>query len=135
MKKFTLYFIALLLITVVNLVNRKLVKRKNGSMDGYDYQEAFALDVFAAYNYRTFWKTYLTDGSENAYWPKEYGETVSSALGENILRGTQSKAGRTGRIAGWFHADRLSKILNKAFKEEAHCVYARKAYLLKKNGQ
>lgn len=121
----------MLLITVVNFVNRRLVKKKNGTLGGYDRQEAFAIDVFAAFNYRTFWKRYLTDGSENAYWPKEYGETVSSALGENILRGTQSRAGRTGRLASWFHGDFLSEKLNKAFKEKAHCVDARQAYLAK----
>lgn len=132
MKTLKLYFIALLLITVVNFVNRRLIKQKNGTLDGYDRSEAFALDVFAAYNYRTFWKRYLTDGSPGAYWPKEYGETVSSALGENILRGTQSKPGRTGRIASWFHGEMLSRILNRAFKEPAHCIDARRAYVQKK---
>lgn len=122
---------ALFLITVVNFVNRKLVKRKNGTLDGYDRQEAFALDVFAGWNYRTFWKTYLTDGSENSYWCKEMGESISSCLGENILRNSQSKKGRKGKLGSWFHGEMLSKILDKAFKETNHCTEARKAFLEK----
>ena len=129
MKTIKLYLIALVLITVVNLVNRILVKRKNGNLEGYDYQEAYALDVFACKNYRTFWNTYLTDGSEKAYKFGADGESISSTLGENILRNTQSKSGRKGKIASWFYGDRLSKILDKAFKEPTHCVTAREAYL------
>ena len=129
MKTVKLYLIALLLITVVNFVNRKLVKRKNGNLTGYDRQEAFALDVFACKNYRTFWNTYLTDGSENAYKFGADGESISSALGENILRNTQSKAGRKGKIASWFYGQRLSRILDKAFSEPTHCITAREAYM------
>ena len=132
MKTFKLYIIAITLITVVNFVNRKLVKRKNGTLDGYDRQEAFALDVFAGWNYRTFWKTYLTDGSENAYWCKEMGESISSCLGENILRNTHSKKGRKGKLGSWFHGQMLSKWLDVFFKEKDHCINARNAFIKKK---
>lgn len=131
MKGLKIYAVTLILLTVINMVNRLLVWRKNKSLQGYDRQEAFALDVFACWNYRTFWDRYLTDGSPDAYWPTDYGETISSALGENLLRGTASGPGR-GLLSRWFHGQGLSRHLDRAFGEVNHCIEARKAFLKKK---
>lgn len=118
----------------MNFINRRLVKRKYGTIDGYDYREAMAIDVFANRNYAALLNEYLIDkNAENPYYFGVEGETISSALGENILRNTHSKWNQHGDLFGYVTGDRLNRWLDKAFKEKEHCVSARKTYLHKLN--
>ena len=101
MKAFKLWIIAIFLLTVVNIVNRVLYKRKikhlpkaerKKKMQEYDRQEAMALDGFANKNYRTFWNSYLI--KENGYKFGVDGEMISSALGKNEVDKTLSEKGK-----------------------------------------
>lgn len=128
MKAFKLWLIAIFLLTVVNIVNRILYKRKikhlpkaekRKKMAEYDRQEAMALDGFAGRNYRTFWNTYLI--KQNGYQFGVLDEMVSSALGKNEHDGTLSEKG-TGRLSRWFYGLKLVNILDKLDKD--HCKNA-----------
>lgn len=126
MKAFKLWIIAIFLLTVVNIVNRVLYKRKikhltkserRKKMAEYDRREAMALDAFAGENYRTFWNDYLR--KENGYNFGVRGEMISSALGKNEVDKTLSEKG-TGRLSKWFYGIQLVKILDKLDKN--HCI-------------
>lgn len=126
MKAFKLWLLAIFLLTVVNIVNRVLYKRKikhlpkaerKKKMQEYDRQEAMALDGFANRNYRTFWNIYLI--KENGYKFGVDGEMISSALGKNEVDKTLSEKGK-GRLSKWFYGIKLVKILDKLDKN--HCI-------------
>ena len=128
MKAFKLWLIAIFLVTVVNITNRNLYKRKikhltkserRKKMAEYDRREAMALDAFAGENYRTFWNLYLK--KEDGYNFGVHGEMISSALGKNEHDGTLSEKG-TGKLSSWFYGIKLVKILNKLDKD--HCKNA-----------
>lgn len=125
MKAFKLWLLAIFLITVVNIVNRKKYKqtikhlRKKERvklMAEYDRQEAMALDGFAGRNYRTFWNSYLK--TEQGYKFGVLDEMVSSALGKNEVDETLSDKG-TGKLSRFFYGKKLVKILNKL--DHDHC--------------
>lgn len=128
MKAFKLWLIAIFLLTVVNIVNRILYKRKikhlaqferRKKMAEFDRREAMALDAFAGENYRTFWNLYLK--KEEGYNFGVHGEMISSALGKNEHDKTLSEKG-TGRLSRRFYGERLVKILNKL--DNDHCKNA-----------
>ena len=128
MRAFKLWLIAIFLLTVVNIVNRVLYKRKikhltkserRKEMAEYDRREAMALDGFAGENYRTFWNRYLK--KENGYKFGVHGEMISSALGKNEHDKTLSEKGK-GKLSSWFYGVMLVKILNKLDKD--HCKNA-----------
>ena len=128
MRAFKLWVLAIFLLTVVNIVNRFLYKRKikhltkserRKKIAEYDRQEAMALDGFANRNYRTFWDSYLI--KESGYKFGVEGEMISSALGKNEVDKTLSEKGK-GKLSSWFYGVRLVKILNKLDPE--HCKNA-----------
>jgi len=128
MKAFKLWLLAIFLVTVVNLTNRHIFKRKiahlpkserRKELAEYDRQEAMALDGFAVRNYRTFWNAYLI--KPEGYKFGVLDEMVSSALGKNEADRTLSEKG-SGRLSRWFYGVMLVKILNKLDKE--HCKNA-----------
>ena len=59
MKDIKLYFTALLLLLIVNFVNKRLVKKKGGNLEKYDIDRAISIDKFAGREYRTFFNYYL----------------------------------------------------------------------------
>lgn len=126
MRAFKLWLIAIFLLTVVNIVNRILYKRKikhlpkeerRVKMYEYDKQEAMALDAFAGKNYRTFWNGYLR--TENGYKFGVDGEMISSALGKNEVDKTLSEKGK-GKLSKWFYGIKLVQILHRL--DENHCI-------------
>lgn len=128
MKAFKLWLLAIFLLTVVNIANRILYKRKikhlskserKKKMLEYDRREAMALDGFAGENYRTLFNQYtiLPEG----YKFGVNGEMISSTLGKNEVMKTLSKKG-TGKLSKRFYGERLVRILNKLDKE--HCINA-----------
>lgn len=128
MRAFKLWLIAIFLLTVVNIVNRILYKRKikhltkserRKKMAEYDRREAMALDSFAGENYRTFWNLYLK--KEEGYNFGVNGEMISSALGKNEHDKTLSEKG-TGKLSSWFYGVMLVKILDRLDKD--HCKNA-----------
>ena len=128
MKAFKLWLLAVILVTLVNLANRKIYRRKikhlphqerKKKMQEYDRQEAMALDGFAGRNYRTFWNDYLK--KPEGYKFGVLDDMISSALGKNESDGTLSEKGK-GRLSRWFYGKMLVKILNKLDKE--HCKNA-----------
>lgn len=128
MKAFKLWLIAIFLVTVVNITNRIIYKRKikhlpkaekRKKMAEYDRREAMALDAFAGENYRTFWNLYLK--KEEGYNFGVHGEMISSALGKNEHDKTLSEKGK-GKLSSWFYGERLVKILDRLDKD--HCKNA-----------
>ncbi len=128
MKAFKLWLLAIFLVTVVNMTNRIIYKRKikhltkserRKKMVEYDRQEAMALDGFAGRNYRTFWNTYLI--KPNGYQFGVLDEMISSALGKNEHDKTLSEKGK-GKLSKWFYGIKLVKILDKLDKD--HCKNA-----------
>lgn len=125
MKAFKLWMLAIFLVTVVNLTNRQIYKRKikhlskaerRKKMAEYDRQEAMAIDGFAGRNYRTFWNTYLI--KSEGYKFGVLDEMVSSVLGKNEVDGTLSEKGK-GRLSRWFYGIMLVKILDRL--DAGHC--------------
>ena len=128
MKAFKLWLIAIFLLTVVNIVNRILYKRKikhlpkaerRKKMAEYDRREAMALDACSNRAHRTFWNTYLK--KPEGYKFGVLDEMISSALGKNEHDKTLSEKGN-GKLSSWFYGERLVKILNKLDKD--HCKNA-----------
>ncbi|WP_027378189.1 hypothetical protein [Chryseobacterium daeguense] len=120
MKDFFLYVAAVIILVYVNFYNRKLVKIK-GSIQGYDRSQALALDVFAGRNYRSLWNETLIE--KNGYKFGIDGETMSSVLGKNEIDGTLTSKPHPD-FPKWFYGRNLSKILDKVFKENKHCINA-----------
>lgn len=128
MKAFKLWLLAIFLVTVVNITNRIIYKRKikhlpkaerRKKMAEFDRREAMALDGFAGRNYMTFWNTYLK--KPEGYKFGVLDEMISSALGKNEHDKTLSEKG-TGRLSRWFYGLKLVKILDKLDKD--HCKNA-----------
>lgn len=120
MKNVLLYLASIVLLVYVNFYNRKVVK-KRGGLAGYDRSQALAIDVFAGRNYRSLWNETLI--KPNGYKFGVDGETMSSALGKNEVDGTLTTEPHPD-YPKWFYGTNLSKILDKAFKEEKHCINA-----------
>ena len=81
MKDIKLYFTALLLLPIVNFVNKRLVKKKGGNLEKYDIDRAISIDKFAGREYRTFFNHYLVK-PDSDYKIGVENETISSALGK-----------------------------------------------------
>lgn len=121
MKNFILYIAAVILLIYINFYNRKLVKKRNNHLNGYDRSQALAIDVFACRNYRSIWNETLI--TKDGYQFGVDGETMSSALGKNELDGTLTTRPHPD-YPRWFYGTNLSRILDKAFKEKNHCINA-----------
>lgn len=128
MKAFKLWLLAIFLVTVVNITNRIIYKRKikhlpkserRKKIAEFDRREAMALDSFAGRNYMTFWNTYLI--KPEGYKFGVLDEMVSSALGKNEHDGTLSEKG-TGKLSKWFYGLKLVNILDLLDKD--HCKNA-----------
>lgn len=102
MINFLLFIIAYILYLPLSILNFFYVRHKKG----YFRSSALNLDVFANREFRTLWnKVLITD---EGYQFGVTGETISSALGKNELKGTLK---RTGKV--------LVDILN--FIDKDHC--------------
>lgn len=119
MKNFFLYITAVVILIYINFYNRRLVKKKYGNLEGYDRNQALALDVFAGRNYRTLWNRTLI--TEDGYKFGEDGETMSSILGKNEIDGTLTTEPQEG-MPRWFYGTNLSRLLDKFFNEDKHCI-------------
>lgn len=126
MKAFKLWLLAIFLVTVVNITNRIIYKRKikhlpkaerRKKMAEFDRREAMALDGFAGRNYMTFWNTYLK--KPEGYKFGVLDEMISSALGKNEHDKTLSEKGK-GKLSSWFYGIKLVKILDKL--DKSHCI-------------
>lgn len=121
MKNLKLYLAAVVVLIYINFYNRKLVRKKHQNLNGYDRQQAIALDVFAGRNYRTLWNTTLI--LDNGYKFGTDGETMSSVLGKNLIDDTLTTK-PSEDMPQWFYGTNLVKILDKVFKEKNHCINA-----------
>ena len=118
MKDALLYIIAVITLLYINFYNRRLVKKKGG-IKGYDRSQAFAIDVFAGRNYRTLWNETLI--TKDGYKFGVEGETMSSTLGKNEIDNTLTNEPQLD-MPKWFYGTNLSKILDKLFYEDKHCI-------------
>ncbi len=85
---FPLFVIALVLIFLLTMVNYWYVDNKKG----YFRSTAKNLDVFGNREFRAFWNAVLI--KPDGYKFGKEGETLSSALGKNIQKGTLTKTGK-----------------------------------------
>lgn len=93
-----LYLIAVTLFLPLTALNILVVVFKNAKAKGffrtlnqYFYTGAIGLDIFANYEFRTLWNTFLR--KKNGYKFGMKGETISSVLGKNQKAKTLSGAG------------------------------------------
>lgn len=106
-KGFALLIIATGLIIPMTTINLHYVDKKYGSTDGYFYDTAKNIDIWANREFRATWNARLIVSGGYKFGVE--GETISSALGKNELMGTLTKEGK-----------QLVKILNKL--EKNHCI-------------
>ncbi|AOW08759.1 hypothetical protein [Flavobacterium gilvum] len=94
---FLLFIIAYLLFWPLSLLNFFFVEDKKG----YFRSSAKSIDIFACREFRTFWNKKLI--TKNGYKFGKEGETISSALGKNILLGSLTK---TGKVLVWILSEK-----------------------------
>ncbi len=99
---FIIAYIFFFPMTIINYFNVAKKKRK-----GYFKNTALALDIFANREFRATWNKWLITG--DGYQFGIQGETISSALGKNQVKGTLTNAGKV-----------LVSILNRIEKD--HCL-------------
>lgn len=122
MKDLKLYLAAILLLPIVNYLNKKLVKKNGGSLEGYHRDRALSIDKFAGREYRTFFNHYLVRENE-LYKIGVENETISSALGKiKVDKNLTSKEDAKDWLGTWFHGESLVKTLNRLFKQKDHCI-------------
>lgn len=85
---FFLFIIAYILLLPLTFVNLFYVEKTKG----YFRDTAKNIDVFANREFRAFWNKALI--TEDGYAFGVPGETISSALGKNQLKGTLTKRGK-----------------------------------------
>lgn len=109
-----LYFVATLLYIPLSIINILIVLYKNVRKHGffrvinkYLFNEAIRIDIFANESFETLWNTTLR--IKGGYKFGKRGETISSALGKNKLKGTLSWLGEL-----------VADILD--FLDENHCI-------------
>lgn len=84
---FLLFIIAYLLYLPLTVINYCLVRKK-----GYFKDSAITLDKLANREFRTLWnKVLIVDGG---YQFGNINETISSALGKNVLLGALTRTGK-----------------------------------------
>lgn len=99
---FILFIIAYILLLPLTLINFFIVRKK-----GYFRDTALSIDVFANREFRATWNKFLI--KHNGYKFGKNGETISSVLGKNQLKGTLTKTGYV-----------LVRMLDKI--EDNHCI-------------
>lgn len=94
-KGIILYIVALFLCVPLTIINFILVLSKYGSkwsvVDGFLFQSARDIDVFANHNFRTLWNATLIIKEGYEFGTK--GETVSYTLGINQRDHTLTRTG------------------------------------------
>lgn len=116
MKNLTGFFplrLATSLIIPLTILNRRVVRKKNGDTKGYYRNTAVNIDKWGNREFRTLWNDKLR--TEDGYAFGRPDETISSALGKNQRDGTLTKTGR-----------RLCWVLDKLDKN--HCKNAIKEF-------
>ncbi len=91
----------------MTIINRRNVKEKYGSTDGYYKNTAVNIDIFANREFRATWNKWFIN--ENGYEFGRLDETISSAIAKNQLKGTLTKRGVF-----------IKNLLN--FLEKNHCL-------------
>ena len=86
-----LFIVAWLLVLPLTIVNRKEVKKKYGNTKGYYRSTALSIDIWGNREFRTYWNNKLIPNEETGYSFGKIGETISSAIGKNILIGKEVK--------------------------------------------
>lgn len=83
------------------------------AMDNYWFVNAFEVDVWGNYHFRTTWNTILR--KEGGYKFGKLKETISSALGKN-------QRDKTLSIMGWIVVGVLYAIDVKFWRKGGHCL-------------
>ena len=104
-----LYIIASLLFIPMAILNFFVVLTTYGwslkNAGGYFKSLAVDIDIMGNRAFRTLWNHTLVKQNKNYYRFGKIGETISSALGKNQIRGTLS---RVGKCLAWL-LDRIDK--------------------------
>ena len=115
-----LYLIAVLLFLPLTVINIIVVIFKNAKTKGffrtlnsYFFTGAVGLDIFANYEFRTLWNTFLR--KRNGYPFGVRSETISSALGKN-------QRDKTLSIIGWLLVYILWAVDYQYWKKGGHCI-------------
>lgn len=115
-----LYLIAIILFLPLTALNIIVVVLKNARAKGffrtlnqYFFTGAIGLDIFANYEFRTLWNTFLRKKTGYRFGMK--GETISSALGKNQKDKTLSGA-------GWILVYFLWAVDYQYWKKGGHCI-------------
>ena len=87
-----LFLVAWILILPLTVWNLIVVYQKNGSVKGYFRSTALSIDIWANREFRTLWNAQLK--TEKGYEFGREDETISSALGKNLLLGTLAEDGK-----------------------------------------
>lgn len=142
-----LFIVAWFLVLPLTIVNRKEVKKKYGNTKGYYRSTALSIDIWGNREFRTYWNNKLIPNEETGYSFGKVGETISSAIGKNIVIGKEVK--RSKVIVGlifkkykWYFkinfkykeykrynsltkfGNRLNFILDVSFNETDHSINA-----------
>ena len=93
-----LYLIAIALFIPLALINFFVVLTAYGwnlkNAGGYFKSLAIDIDIMGNRAFRTLWNNTLVKRNKNYYRFGKIGETISSAIGKNQIRGTLSIAGK-----------------------------------------
>ena len=108
-----LFIFAWLLIPPLTVWNLIIVSQKYGNTKGYFRSTALSIDIWGNREFRTLWNSRLI--IEGGYQFGREGETISSALGKNMLMGTLTKEG-----------NKLANILDKI--DTKHCIKSMKYF-------
>ena len=108
-----LFIFAWLLIPPLTVCNLIVVNKKYGNTKGYFRSTALSIDIWGNREFRTLWNSRLI--IEGGYQFGREGETISSALGKNMLMGTLTKEG-----------NKLANILDKI--DTNHCIKSMKYF-------
>ena len=108
-----LFIFAWLLIPPLTVWNLIIVSQKYGNTKGYFRSTALSIDIWGNREFRTLWNSRLI--IEGGYQFGREGETISSALGKNMLMGTLTKEG-----------NKLANILDKI--DTNHCIKSMKYF-------
>lgn len=104
-----LYIVAIVLFIPMATLNFFVVLTIYGwsfkNAGGYFRSLALDIDIMGNRAFRTLWNNTLVKQNKNYYRFGKIGETISSALGKNQIRGTLST---TGRFLAWT-LDRMDK--------------------------
>ncbi len=87
---FAIAYTLFLPITLINYV--VLLCEKDSTAKGYFRSSAIDLDKYGNREFRTLWNASLI--TDKGYQFGRSGETISSVLGKNLLKGTLTKTGK-----------------------------------------